>query len=414
MAKKMGFLAKLPAVETSGAVVTYLSLPEEAAETLHDAVQLEAEQISPFDEGDYSVAYEPLGKQHGMIHGLVVISSHETLNATWYDWMKERGVLAQKRLDLTALGWWRAIYERCPTLTKGEHLVLLCAPNEHLLFLVAKGHPVSLRALPAEATPADLIREGTVLLSQAAMNGFGGELASVVCFADAPEKGAPLEALTEGAVQFELLKDEDAGAFLQRGLKLREDEKSPFDLTPEPWREEARAARKRRVMLFGAVLLGLAWVACAAMLYVKPQMVKRQLDTLKVQLKAQQAAYQEVLALQSRVQLIERYQDRSYSALEILRLICLAKPDAMTFKSFTYRQAETRQDLEEGQKRSETLRVTGTTKNPSDTYAFTEKLREDELGRIQDVKTPVLRQNTKTREQEFTVDMYFEKQEVSE
>ncbi len=414
MAKKVNTLSRLPAVAASDAVGVYLTLPEEARETLPDAVQLQAEQISPFDEGDYSVAYEPLGKHNGMLSGFVVISSHETLNATWYDWMKERGLLAQKRLDLTVFGWWRAIRERCPALKAGKHLILLCAPTEHLLFLIVESELVSMRVLPAEATESDLVREGTILLSQAVMNGFGGELTSTICFADAPEKGDFLKTLVDSEVQFELLTEEQAPTFLQRGLKLREDEKSTFDLTPQPWRDEAKAARQKRALLFGAFLLGLAWIACAAMLYVKPKLVERKLTTVKSELAAQRSAYTSVLALNSRVQLIERYQDRSKSALEILRLICLAKPDAMTFKSFTYRQAESRQVLEDGQKRSETLRVTGTTKNPSDTYTFTEKLREDPQERIQDVKTPVLRQNAKTREQEFTVDMYFEKQEVSE
>ncbi len=414
MAKKSGVLSKYPAVETCSAVITYLSLPAEAMDTLEDAVQLEAEQISPFDEGDYSVAYEPLDKHGDTLHGLVVISSHEALDATWYDWMKERGVLAQKRLDLTAFGWVRAILDRCRNLKKGEHLILLRAPTEQLLFLLVEGKLVAVRALPAEASDADLIREGTVLLSQATMNGFGEELTSVVCFADAPEKAAPLEMLTGETASFELLSEQDADTFLQRGLKLRDDAKVKFDLTPQPWRDEAKATRQRRALFMGAALLGIAWIACAAMLYIKPMMAERHVDQLQESLKAQQPAYLEAISLNSRVHLIERYHDRKYSVLEILRLICVAKPAAMTFDNFTYSQAESRQLLEEGQRRSEILRVQGTTQSATDVYTFTDTLREDPLGRIQDVKTNKLRQDSTTRDQTFTVEMYFEKQEAAQ
>ncbi len=414
MAKKSKVLSKYPAVETCGAVVTYLSLPVEAEDTLQEAVQLQAEQISPFDEGDYSVAYEPLSKHDGTLEGLVVISSHEALNASWYEWMKERGLLAQKRLDLTAFGWARAILERCPKLAEGEHLVLLRAPTEQLLLLLVRGMLVALRALPAEATDADLIHEGTVLLSQAAMGGYGEELCSAVCFADAPEKAQPLELLFGDEVQFELLAEKDADALLQRGLKLRDEAKTSFDLTPQPWRDEAKANRQKQMMMMGAVVLGILWVACAALLYLKPLMAERRVAQLQETLVAQQPAYLEAIGLNSRVQLIERYHDRKYSVLEILRLICMAKPAAMTFDSFVYSQPESRQLLEDGQKRSETLRVQGTTRSASDVYAFTDALREDPMGRIQDVKTNKLRQDSATQAQTFTVEMFFEKQEVAQ
>ncbi len=418
MAKKRKVTTTLlPSVQTTATVFVQLALPPEAEETLADAVPLQAEAISPFDEGDYSVAYEVLGRQRDQLNVLVVIASYEALNEAWHQWLLERGLLAQTRLDLSALGWVRAMVERRPALAKGEHLVLLRVPSEQLLLLIAEGHLVAMRALSPDAPVVDVVREGTVLLSQAAMSGVGGEIQSLVCFAKEATFGEPLEMLLEETPVFEALSDEDAETFLQQGLKLRADEGVTFDLTPQPWRDEAKAAKQKHMMMFGGAILGILWVLCAVMLYAKPKIEAHRVETLQREIRAQKEAYNEVLALEARVEMIQRYQDKRYSVLEMLRLFCAAKPQGITFQNFTYRQKPSRQPTAEGgtsSSQTQTLRVSGLAKSASDVYAFKDELLKDEHQRIGEVTINRLAQDAKTKDHRFDIEIAFPQEEEVE
>ncbi len=418
MAKKKKVIASvLPSVPTTATVFLQLALPLEAEETLAEAIPLQAEALSPFDEGEYSVAYEVLGRQRDQLNILVAIASHEALGEMWHQWMLDRGVLAQMRLDLSALGWIQAMVTRRTALATGEHLVLLRVPSEQILMLLNDGQLMAMRALSAEAPAEDVVREGAVLLSQAAMAGVGGNIQSLVCFAKEPTYGEPLQALLEETPAFEPLPDEDAEAFLQQGLAARAKAGATFDLTPQPWRDEAKAAKQKRALMLGGAVLGVLWVLCAVMLYAKPKIEAHRVLTLQKQLQAQKAAYNEVLALEARVEMIQRYQDKSYSALEILRLFCAAKPEGITFQSFTYRQKPSRQPDGEGTSSSsqtQMLRVSGLAKSASDVYTFKEELLKDEHQRIGEVTINRLAQDAKTKDHRFDIDIVFPTEEVDE
>ncbi len=416
--KKTTLATNLPSALTTRTVFTYLSLPIETdKETLADAIQMQAEGISPFDEGDYSVAHEVLRKHDDQLDLLVVIASHASLDECWHDTLKERGLLAQVRMDLSALGWVRAMRLRRPALAKGEHLVLLRAPQEQLLLLLNEGQPMAMRALAPEASDLDIVREGTVLLSQAALAGLGGNLQSLVCFAKEPALAEPLQLLLDETPDFELLAEAEADAFLQQGLTARAQESASFDLTPQPWRDEAKAATQKRVMILGGAVLGVLWLLCAITLYAKPKLEAHRVATLRKEIAAQKVAYNEVLALESRVEMIQRYQDKTYSVLEILRLFCAAKPEGMTFQNFTYRQKPSRQPNSEGgssSSQTQILRVSGLAKNSSEVYTFKDELLKDPLQRIADVTINAVRQDTKTRDQRFDIDIIFPTEEVAE
>ena len=186
--------------------------------------------------------------------------------------------------------------------------------------------------------------------------------------------------------------DEAAEALLQQGLRLRAEEGATFDLTPQAWRDEAKAARQRRLMVAAGSVLGVLWVLGAATLFLLPRIYAQRAKLTQKRLDAQRAAYEEVLDLRERVSLIERYQDRAFSALEMLRLLCEAKAEGMVFLSMTYRQKQT-------------LRLTGTTEATADVYAFKEALQKD--ARVREVRINRLVQDGKTRKQRFDVEILF-------
>lgn len=391
-AKKQPLPAQLPAVPTFGTVYARLTLPAEAADTATEALGLQAEALSPFEEGTYAVGIEPLGAHGEEAAYWVAVASDLSLDDPWHDWLATRGLLGKLRLDLTGFGWWRGMLARRPALAKGRWLAALRTGQEQLLLLLEEGKPREMRALPPEAPDGDFARETMLALAQAAMAG-GGAPEGAVLFAKEPAAGAPLQEVLGQAPDFEpLASDEAAEALLQQGLRLRAEEGATFDLTPQAWRDEAKAARQRRLMVAAGSVLGVLWVLGAATLFLLPRIYAQRAKLTQKRLDAQRAAYEEVLDLRERVSLIERYQDRAFSALEMLRLLCEAKAEGMVFLSMTYRQKQT-------------LRLTGTTEATADVYAFKEALQKD--ARVREVRINRLVQDGKTRKQRFDVEILF-------
>ncbi|MEG1934145.1 MAG: hypothetical protein RR133_06145 [Kiritimatiellia bacterium] len=388
----------LPTVQTFGTVYARLVLPVEALANLSDAVQLQAESLSPFDDGEEAVSYELLGQSESELFVFVAIASIASLETPWHDYLVKRDAVGSLRLDLSSLGWLRGMKARRPALEKGLHFVALRTSTEQLVALLENGQPLALRALPPEASDEDFLRESMFVLTQSAIAGNGGELESIVCFAKDKTACSALTSLLGTEPELDLLPtDEAAEALLQHGLHLRAESGATFDLTPTAWKVGAKQAKALHLLIVGGIALAALWVLCAIALFMMPRIYKHLANTAELQLSAHRKSYEEVLELRERVNLIERYQDRSHSALEILRLICDAKNEGMTFLSLTYRQKQS-------------VRLSGTTEATADVYAFKEKLQKD--NRIAEVKITRLVQDNRSLKQRFDIEITFRAEEV--
>ncbi len=387
---------ELPAVPTFDTVCARLSLPIEAEETLADAARLEAEALSPFEEGLYTFSYEVLRRGPESLDVLVAAAADATLDARGHDRLAAAGLLGKVRLDLSALAWARALVDRRPDLAQGLRPVLLCAPDERLLMVLEGGAPLEIRAFATDVPDDVLARQATLLLARLGMDGRAGELGAGLCCAAAPEAAGPLREALGAEPAFEPIGD--AEALLQRGLRLRAEEGAAFDLTPQAWRDEARATRQRRLFIAGGSALGVVWLLCALALFLVPRVYGKLADDVGDRLRAQQAAYEEVLALRDRVDLIRRYEDHSRSALEMLRLLCQEKAENVIFLSFTYN-------------RDTSVRVTGLADDTSDVYGLKDALQKDRgpdgAARIAAVNINRLTQDPKTRRQRFDIEILF-------
>ena len=391
--KKTLFSNLLPAVSAHETVYALLQLPEETADTLNEALQLQAETLSPFDEGDYTAAWECLGKHNSMLLVWLAIASNDALTATWHDELAERKQIATVRMDATPLCWMQALPQRDPALKTGQAMVILRTAREQLILLFVEGKPVACRGLAPTASDADVRREATWVLTQAAL---GGTLEDApiqwVCYATTAESVPQLDGLSDEPPRIEVLSNINAETLLQQTLRARATANKTFDLTPQIWRDEARANRNKRLLAVFAVFFGLLWSAAALTLFLLPRYYALQAKETALRIQAHRNAYNDVVGLQDRVDLILRYQNRRYSALEMLRLVCAAKAEDMTFLSISYRQKQA-------------LRLTGNCNETASVYAFKEAVQKD--GRIQEVRINRLAQDAKTRQQRFDIDILF-------
>lgn len=391
--KKSTVSEPLPAAFTVSTVCALLTLPAETAETLDEAIQLQAEALSPFDEGEYATGYEVLRRGESEWDVLVAVASDLSLDDPWHDWLQSRGAVGSVRLDLTLLGWLRVLKIRYADVLQGTRLVTIRVPGEQLILVLQDGLPRVIRALPPETVADDFLREVMLVLTQAALS--ADQLAPEALFTltTQPETEPDLAGLTGLTPEVASLSEAEADRLLQEGLAARaSDASSTFDLTPGLWLEEAKAKKQRRALFVTGSVLAVLWLLAALTLFLLPKIYARLSANVLAQVTAQHAAYQEVLDLRERVTLIERYQDRSYSALELLRLVCAAKAQNVTFLSFTYRQKQS-------------LKISGLADDTSDVYSFKENLQKDP--RIVEVKITRLAQDAKTRRQRFDVELLF-------
>ena len=391
--KKTLFSNLLPAVSAHETVYALLQLPEETEDTLNEALQLQAETLSPFDEGDYTAAWECLGKHNGMLLVWLAIASNNALTATWHDELASRKLIASVRMDATPLCWMQALPKRDPALAEGQTMVILRTAREQLILLLVNGKAVACRGLAPTASDADVRREATWVLTQAALGGnLDDRPLQWVCYVPSPDQAPNVDGLCDQPPRLELLSNIDSETLLQKTLQQRASAGKTFDLTPQSWRDEARAKRNKRVLGVFAVFFGLIWSAAALALFLLPRYYALQAKETALRIQAHRNAYNDVVGLQERVDLILRYQNRRYSALEMLRLVCAAKAEDMTFLSISYRQKQS-------------LRLTGNCNETASVYAFKEAVQKD--GRIQEVRINRLAQDAKTRQQRFDIDILF-------
>ena len=388
--------AEIPAVRTHNTVTAFLSLPAETAAD-PEIPRLQAAAISPFEDIDTAYGYEVVGAHGDTMDIFLAVASVNSLSDPWYAWLDSRDLLGRIPLDISALGWLTAMRGRNAELSDGCAFVALLTEDERFLAILKDGFPKRLRALPPNITEADLGRETTLLTAQAALND-GLVPDRAFAFIGPGESSTALGTALGLTVSDTPLADTAAAeAMLQEGLRARaESGAATFDLTPESWKAEAAARRTRRILTAVVSILGVVWLLCAAALILMPKIYDHLGKVTALKLSAHRRVYENVLDLRDRVSLIQRYQDRSFSVLEMLRLVTLSKSETMTFLSFTFRQKQS-------------IRLTGLADATGDVYSFKETLQKDE--RIRDVKINRLVQDSRSRRQRFDIDITFAAEE---
>jgi hypothetical protein len=370
--QKIKARAAQPYIEASHAICTCFTLPKDEGKAPDaEMVQLQAESFSPFEEGDYACGCEILGQTDDSVHYLAVIASEERLAAQpWYPTLKSRHQLGRCRIDISVLAWRTILLEKEKMLREGRHFVFLQTAEEILFMVFVEGTLKGLHAFSAseaDEDPSTMTRELSRFLALLNVWNIQG-LSSAKIYAPSPADALALKALIKDLGIFEtiddiLLPEATAAEWLVQGLAKREAAKATMDLTPQSWREMAKKAQRRHMAIFGGLLLALAWGACAAYFVLAPLQKEQELAALRAEYNALGPKYNEYLTLRNRLELIERYQDRSNSALEILRLVCEAKPKGVTFLSLNFQQKNI-------------IKISANAETTADVYAFKEALEK--------------------------------------
>ena len=242
--------------------------------------------------------------------------------------------------DATALGWLRSLWPRLCEVEAQRRLVLLRFGEEWELAVVDGGAPVQLRGIGKVSSAAQLCRE--VTLSLLACDGVAQEIGDVAVCSMLPVDDEVLKRLAVfGPVRTVIADNALAGV---EGCARRIIEGGTFDVTPADWveaRTESRFRRSMKIFLFAAVGL---WALVMGVFFGYEAVYNHMRDSQKSLCKEKQHAreYKEVLDMTNRVALIDRYEDRSKCALEMLKLVSdsLSDDETMVIEYFKFRRGE--------------------------------------------------------------------------
>lgn len=325
------------AIPLSKLLVKCVRLPVEARDSLLETAGGELEGVSPFPDEELSPAAEVVSETDSDLQ--VVASALLAEPAAEFGAALAAARVHVTRTDATALGWLRSLWPRLCEVEAHRRLVLLDLGDGWDLAVLDDGAPVQLRGIGAVDSAAALGRE--VTLSLLACEAGGGDVDDVVvCSSVPPGEDVRTRLAAFGPVRTLLVDDPAAGV---EGCARREAEGCTFDATPDDWREARTESRfRRRLKAFLAVAVGL-WALVMGVLFgyeiVYNMMRDHQRDLRRG---VHKRKYDEVVAMTNRVALIDRYEDRSTCALEMLKLVSDSLPDddGMTFDFFRFRRGE--------------------------------------------------------------------------
>lgn len=383
---------------TEDLILQVLRLPSSDESELGGMVELQVDKFSPFPVETMVVSHEVLAQEDD--------SSRVLVAAVQRSVVEEQGALltsarlAPDRVDAVILGRWRVLKDAGKIDESGQQVVLLVGEGWAELIVVQDGVPVLLRALPGseELSASEWVEELSGEISYSLMSldleSDGAEGQSALLCYEGDEPAGVLAMLQEQCECEVVAVPVDTLAPAGEGLVRRVADRrgARVDLVPRAWRtaEESAQFRSRAKRMVG-VMLGV-WLLVVGGFFGWLQFQKGRVASLRLGVEEKQGPAEQVAADMRRARRIQRYEDRTYSALECLRAVTLAKPNGVDVTSFRY-------DRMRG---SGGLMIDGVAASDNLVYTFQSELDKAQIFRSTSLPSAVQR-DRKTRKSKFKI-----------
>jgi hypothetical protein len=357
---------------SSQLLMRILELPSTSPQELTSMVELQMDQISPFPVDQLTVSYEVLKQTENHSRVLAVAAQRKTVD-TLGDLFKAQHVYIRS-LDAEILAWWSLLIAHGQVPCQGRVVLILEEHTEFSMIVVDEGVPIAFRSLELfhdftdEAVMHEIVEEMsyTLLSLEAEYGHRDGCTLEVWSESEFPEQLIDLlKAHCGGTINLHALGSIPP---VSEGLALRTTERRlhHVELVPREWIELQRRKRLMQIGTIVSVALLSIWLAVVAITsavfsfqQASYSRVRREAAKYEGPARTAQAARDEMLSL-------EKYADRSHSALECLREVTVALPAGVELASFTY-------------KKGEAVSLRGSSERAEAVYDFFQKLGASEV-----------------------------------
>ena len=383
------------ALSLDDVLLRVLSVPVTTADELAGMVELQVDKISPFPLDNMVVSHEVLAVREEDQLVLVAAVRQDVVGCRG-ELLRAAGV-SPRRVDVTALGWWRALADASAIPDEGRQVVVVTDNDATEVLVFENGVPAMFRSLGAVSRldPPQWADELEQELQQTLMtlDLERGEMAAGPVLLCAREEMPEVVREAVRRVAGDCMSHSlDGVARPSEGVARRSSRgaRSLLDLAPEGWRT-ARVRKQFRgsLLRIAAILLGLWVVGVGAFLGVM-YYHKACLSDAQAEHTRWREPAEEVYELRQRVLMIRKYLVRTHSPLECLREVSVLLPIGIDLTSYTYRKGES-------------AKLSGEATSVNLVYGFKKKL--DDSGLFEEVKLfgPTL--NQKRRKQMFDMEI---------
>lgn len=362
--RELGGREVVLAFPLSRLLVRILKLPVAMRDDLAEAVHLQMDKISPFDEGGYSTGYEVLSEAEDNLWVLAA-----AMPSAAFDTVNEPLIQVGwkvVRTDIGILGWLRHLCGPFNLGSPGRRVVLVHFNEDWMLMVMNHGTLVLARSFKNISSYDSLVRELTLSLLNVEID--AGPLAVMELLVVAQERPeeqlfSKLHALLGIDADFKEFPSLDGGVM---GVALRSVEQGVIDLTPPYWKLTLKEGAVRRRVIQGAAAAGILWLLFMGALLSGPIVYKQLTKGVASKSKAHSAQYKSVADTRKRVNLILSYTNREYSPLEMLRVVSGYLPTGITLTGFNF-------------KKGDGIKISGDADQPTLVYQFKNAITEDPL-----------------------------------
>ncbi len=347
---------KVALSEMTGPVVAILSsdlvllrivdLPSRDATELTDMVHLQVDKFAPFALEHMVVSYEVLDEIDVSSRVLIAACKRSVVEDVGRVFGTAGFQLA--RVEVASVAWWRLLEAHVELPEEGRHGIILMDSTGCVLIIIEDNCPILMRVLgSAETNPDDdfyqeIAEEAaytlTSLESEWGVTDSAVEM-TVWCHAEEVPDSL-LNALQSACAAPVSVKSFSDVPPLTECVARRsmEGQGRVVDLSLPEWKElaETRAARRRFMTVAGCFLL--AWLSVMAVILLLSHIDRGRIERIRAEIAALEGPAEEARLLRRRVESLEQYADRTYSALEVLREITELLPPGVELTSFSYRK----------------------------------------------------------------------------
>jgi hypothetical protein len=329
---------------SSKLLMRIIELPSTDPEELSGMVELQIDSLSPFAVDQLTVSYEVFHQADGRSRVLAVAAPRKTVDALG-DLFKEQNVYIRS-LDAEVLAWWTLLVTHGQLQSEGRVVLILEEHTEFSMIVVDDNVPIWIRSLELfhdfqdESVMQEIADEiGYTLLALEAEYG-PRDIAEILFWSESeiPQKFCELLRSQCGAEVS--LHDLRSIPPVSEGLALRSAERRlhHVELIPGEWVDLQHRRQLMKISVAATIAVLGVWLAVVAVTgtvfsirQIGLNRVRKEADKYAVPARAAQDAREEMLSL-------EKYADRSHSALECLREITVNMPAGIEITSFTYKK----------------------------------------------------------------------------
>ena len=360
------------ALPSSQLLMRVLELPSSDPEELDGMVELQMDQISPFPAGQLTLSYELLEETENHSRVLAVAAPRDSVDELG-ELFKSKNIYIRS-LDAEILAWWSLLTVHSDIPSEGRVILILEEHTEFSMIIVDDGVPICFRSLELfhdftdEAVLHEIVEEiRYTLLSLEAEYGHRDEC-GIEFWSESEVPETLLNMLGNECTGAINVHDLGTIPSLAEGLTLRSADRTAHhvELVPREWLELQRKKRFMQVATIASIAVLSIWLtvisitgAVFAIQKASVNHTKKEAAKYSGPARAAQAAREEMLSL-------EKYANRSHSALECLLGVTQTLPDFVEITSFAYTKGKA-------------IRLSGTGDNSDLIYDYFQQLGEFEL-----------------------------------